>query len=337
MTAPPVLSLRGIRKRFGSVHALRGADFTLMPGELHALLGENGAGKTTLMRVAYGLVRPEAGEIAIDGVVRQIASPGVARRLGIGMVHQHPTSIPALSVAENVALAAGWAGRPAALRARVQALAEGMGLPLEPDAPAGRLSLALKQRLEIVKALAADARILLLDEPTAVLAPGEADELLRVIGDFTARGGAVVLITHKLDEALTAADAAHGAASGRGRARGPGRGPERGDRGQGDGGRGQRRSRPGRATPRSPPPSGRAARSSGSRISKFHGRAATASPSGTRPSASVRGRSSASRRSRATASASCCARWQGGCLRSGAGGTLRGRSASCPRTGPPKA
>ena len=107
MTAPPVLSLRGIRKRFGSVHALRGADFTLMPGELHALLGENGAGKTTLTRVAYGLVRPEAGEIAIDGVVRQIASPRVARRLGIGMVHQHPTSIPALSVAENVALAAG--------------------------------------------------------------------------------------------------------------------------------------------------------------------------------------------------------------------------------------
>jgi general nucleoside transport system ATP-binding protein len=205
MTAPPVLSLRGIRKHFGSVHALRGADFTLMPGELHALLGENGAGKTTLMRVAYGLVRPEAGEIAIDGVVRQIASPRVAQRLRIGMVHQHPTSIPALSVAENVALAAGWTGRPAALRARVQALAEGIGLPLEPDAPAGRLSMALKQRLEIVKALAADARILLLDEPTAVLAPGEADELLRVIGDFTARGGAAVLITHKLDEALTAA------------------------------------------------------------------------------------------------------------------------------------
>ena len=205
MTAPPALTLRGIRKRFGSVHALRGADFTLMPGELHALLGENGAGKTTLMHVAYGLVRPDAGQIAIDGVVQSIPSPRAARRHGIGMVHQHFTSVPALSVAENVALAAGWDVRPGPLRERVRALAERVGLPLEPDLPAGRLSIALKQRLEIVKALASDARILLLDEPTAVLAPAEADELLHVIGEFTARGGAAVLITHKLDEALAAA------------------------------------------------------------------------------------------------------------------------------------
>ena len=205
MTAPPVLALRGIRKRFGSVHALRGADFTLMPGELHALLGENGAGKTTLMHVAYGLVRPDAGEIAVDGIRRAIPSPRAARRLGIGMVHQHFTSVPALTVAENVALAAEWNVSPGLLRERVRSLSERMGLPLEPDVPAGRLSIALKQRLEIVKALASDARILLLDEPTAVLAPAEADELLRVIADFTARGGAAVLITHKLDEALAAA------------------------------------------------------------------------------------------------------------------------------------
>jgi len=205
VTAPPVLALRGIRKRFGSVHALRGADFTLMPGELHALLGENGAGKTTLMHVAYGLVRPDAGEIAVDGIRRAIPSPRAARRLGIGMVHQHFTSVPALTVAENVALAAEWNVSPGLLRERVRSLSERMGLPLEPDVPAGRLSIALKQRLEIVKALASDARILLLDEPTAVLAPAEADELLRVIADFTARGGAAVLITHKLDEALAAA------------------------------------------------------------------------------------------------------------------------------------
>jgi len=205
VTAPPVLELRGIRKRFGSVHALRGADFTLMPGELHALLGENGAGKTTLMHVAYGLVRPDAGEIAVDGIRRAIPSPRAARRLGIGMVHQHFTSVPALTVAENVALAAEWNVSPGLLRERVRSLSERMGLPLEPDVPAGRLSIALKQRLEIVKALASDARILLLDEPTAVLAPAEADELLRVIADFTARGGAAVLITHKLDEALAAA------------------------------------------------------------------------------------------------------------------------------------
>ncbi len=210
MTAPdpaaPVLELRQIQKRFGSVQALCGADFTLGQGEVHALLGENGAGKTTLMHVAYGLVRPDAGAVVLAGVSRAVGSPRIARRLGIGMVHQHFTSIPALSVAENVALAAGWPVTPEPLRRRVQALAERVGLPLDPDLLAGRLGVGLKQRLEIVKALAADARILLLDEPTAVLAPGEVDELLRVIRTFTASGGSVVLITHKLDEALAAAD-----------------------------------------------------------------------------------------------------------------------------------
>ncbi len=206
MTAPPALTLRGIRKHFGSVQALRGADFTLMPGELHALLGENGAGKTTLMHVAYGLARPDAGTVAIAGAMVSVPSPRAARRLGVGMVHQHFTSVPALSVAENVALAAGWSVHSAALGERVRALAERIGLPLEPDTPAGRLSVGLKQRLEIVKALASDVRILLLDEPTAVLAPGEAEELLRVVRAFTAQGGSAVLITHKLDEALGAAD-----------------------------------------------------------------------------------------------------------------------------------
>jgi ABC-type uncharacterized transport system ATPase subunit len=206
VTAPPALALRGIRKRYGSVQALRGADFTLMPGELHALLGENGAGKTTLMHVAYGLARPEAGSVAVAGTVVSVPSPRAARRLGLGMVHQHFTSVPALSVAENVALAAGWPVHPAALSNRVRALAERIGLPLEPDTPAGRLSVGLKQRLEIVKALATDVRVLLLDEPTAVLAPGEAEELLRVVRAFTTEGGSAVLITHKLDEALAAAD-----------------------------------------------------------------------------------------------------------------------------------
>jgi simple sugar transport system ATP-binding protein len=188
------------------VHALRGADFILAPGELHALLGENGAGKTTLMHVAFGLVRPDTGEVAVAGVPRAITSPRMARRLGMGMVHQHFTSVPALTVAENVALAAGWPIAPDPLRARVLAVAERYGLPLDPEARASGLSVALKQRLEIVKALASDASILLLDEPTAVLAPGEADELLRVVRAFTQAGGSAVLITHKLDEALAAAD-----------------------------------------------------------------------------------------------------------------------------------
>jgi simple sugar transport system ATP-binding protein len=198
--------MRGIVKRFGSVQALHGADFALAPGEVHALLGENGAGKTTLMHVAFGLVRPDAGEIAVAGVPRAVGSPRVARRLGLGMVHQHFTSVPALTVAENVALAAGWPVAPATLRARVRAVAERFGLPLDPDARAGGLTVALKQRLEIVKALASEASILLLDEPTAGLAPGEADELLRVVRGFTQAGGAAALITHKLDEALGTAD-----------------------------------------------------------------------------------------------------------------------------------
>jgi general nucleoside transport system ATP-binding protein len=201
-----VLDLAGIDKRFGSVHALRGVDFALVQGEVHALLGENGAGKSTLMHVAYGLVRPDAGEIRVDGVRRRIATPRVARALGIGMVHQHFTSVPALTVAENVALSAGWSGVPHEMRERTRLLSERMGLPLDPDQRAGRLSVSLKQRLEIVKALAGDARILLLDEPTAVLAPPEAEVLLRMVRSFTASGGSAVLITHKLDEALVAAD-----------------------------------------------------------------------------------------------------------------------------------
>jgi ABC-type uncharacterized transport system ATPase subunit len=158
------------------------------------------------MHVAYGLARPDAGTIAVEGSSRTVPSARAARRLGIGMVHQHFTSVPALTVAENVALAAGWPVQPRALRERVRALSERVGLPLDPDTRAGQLSVALKQRLEIVKALATDARILLLDEPTAVLAPAEAEELLRVVRGFAARGGAAVLITHKLDEALAAAD-----------------------------------------------------------------------------------------------------------------------------------
>ena len=135
MSAPPapVLRLEGIEKRYGPVHALRGADFTLYPGEVHALLGENGAGKTTLMQVADGLVRPDAGRIRVGDVERPALTPGDARRSGIGMVHQHFTGIPAFTVAENVALATGWPVSPGPLRERVRHAAERIGLPLDPD------------------------------------------------------------------------------------------------------------------------------------------------------------------------------------------------------------
>ena len=201
-----MLELVGIQKHFGSVQALRGADFSLAEGEVHALLGENGAGKTTLMYIANGLVRQDRGEVRVNGVPQPISSPRVARRMGLGMVHQHFTAIPAMTVAENIALAAGWSGHPRDLGRQAQLLSERLGLPLDPNQRAGRLSVALKQRLEVVKALAGEARILLLDEPTAVLAPAEADELLGIIKAFAGAGGAVVLITHKLDEALRAAD-----------------------------------------------------------------------------------------------------------------------------------
>ena len=205
MTAP-ALELIDIHKRYGAVAALRGASLSVAPGEIHALLGENGAGKSTLMQVAFGMVRPDAGTVRIGGAPRPPRSPRDARRMGAGMVHQHPTSVPSLPVWENVALAAGWSVRPDQCRRMLLRLSESAGLPLDPDAYAGRLPIALKQRLEIVKALAGQARLLLLDEPTAVLAPSEAEELLDAVRRYVAAGNAVVLITHKLPEALALSD-----------------------------------------------------------------------------------------------------------------------------------
>lgn len=203
---PPALALRGITKRFGSVEALTEVDFSLEPGEIHALLGENGAGKTTLMRIAFGLIRPDAGSISIAGTTTFLRNPTDARRNGIGMVHQHFTSIPAFTVAENVALAAGWRLAPQETTARIRRLAETTGFAIDPVLRVADLSAGLKQRLEVLKALAADARTLLLDEPTSVLSPPDAEALLRQITEFRGRGVATVLITHKLREAIAIAD-----------------------------------------------------------------------------------------------------------------------------------
>jgi simple sugar transport system ATP-binding protein len=201
------LELRAIEKQFGPVHALRGADFTLGAAEVHALLGENGAGKSTLMNVAGGLLRPDAGAIVVRGREQRFHSPRDARNAGIGVVHQHFTAIAALTVAENVALAAGWpVSRPRQLSDRVRGLGERTGLALDPDATTDTLPVGARQRLEVLKALAADASILLLDEPTAVLTPSEADDVLRRLRAFASGGGSAVLVTHKLDEALAAAD-----------------------------------------------------------------------------------------------------------------------------------
>lgn len=202
----PALELRGIHKHFGPIEALGGVDFTLNNGEIHALLGENGAGKSTLMQIAFGLLKPDAGAVLIGGTEPRLGAPTAARRLGVGMVHQHFTSIPAFTVAENIALAAGWRMHPRERADRVRRLADTNGLPIEPELLVQDLSAGLKQRVEVLKALAAEARVLLLDEPTSVLSPPDADALLRRVKQFRDQGLATVLITHKLHEAVAIAD-----------------------------------------------------------------------------------------------------------------------------------
>jgi ABC-type uncharacterized transport system ATPase subunit len=203
------LALRDITKRFGSVVALDGARLAVRPGTLHALLGENGAGKTTLMRLAFGMLRPDAGVIEVDGHGRRWRSSADAIAAGIGMVHQHFLIVPAMTVAENVALGdrgflRGFNPRDAANR--VRRIGAETGLVLDPDVRVADMPVGAQQRLEIVKALARNARILILDEPTAVLSPAESQELYSWVRAFVARGGTVLLITHKLREALALAD-----------------------------------------------------------------------------------------------------------------------------------
>jgi ABC-type uncharacterized transport system ATPase subunit len=205
-SAAPALELRGIHKRFGDLRALDGVDFRVAAGTVHALLGENGAGKSTLMRVAFGLLAPDAGSVTISG--RQMVSLNVrdASRAGLGMVHQHLSLAPSLRAAENLALGGEGAYRPDDALRRLRAVSEQSGLDVPVDVPAGELSIVHQQRLEILKALAREARVLILDEPTAVLAPPETVELMAWIKRFCASGGSVVLVTHKLREALEVAD-----------------------------------------------------------------------------------------------------------------------------------
>jgi simple sugar transport system ATP-binding protein len=202
----PLLQLADITVRFGTVTALAEAGMTVRAGTVHALLGENGAGKSTLMRVAFGMLRPQAGTITWRGAPVALPSPAAALALGVGMVHQHFSLVPEMTVAENVAL--GGRGRfdPTAAAARVREVAARAGLTLDPTARVRDLPVGAQQRCEIVKALARDVSLLILDEPTAVLAPSEAAELLAWVRGFADRGGAVVLITHKLRDALAVAN-----------------------------------------------------------------------------------------------------------------------------------
>ena len=204
------LRLRGITKRFGDLVANNSIDLDITPGEIHCLLGENGAGKTTLMNVLYGLLQPDEGTISIDGVERIPANPKEAIAAGIGMVHQHFMLVDVFTVAENLILGRedGTAGllNMGEARRTVQRLSERYGLDVDPDALIEDLPVGVQQRVEILKALANDAKYLILDEPTAVLTPQETDQLMAVMRSLRDEGKAIVFITHKLREVREIAD-----------------------------------------------------------------------------------------------------------------------------------
>jgi general nucleoside transport system ATP-binding protein len=206
----PALELRGITKRFGPVVANDGIDFDLRQGEVHALLGENGAGKSTLMSILYGLYSPDEGEIRVNGEPAEVTSPSRAIELGIGMVHQHFMLVPVMTVTENIVLG-DEPTRGVLLDVRegarkVRELSDRYGLRVDPDAVIEQVSVGMQQRVEILKTLYRDARILILDEPTAVLTAQETQELFEVLRALKADGVSIVFISHKLNEVLAISD-----------------------------------------------------------------------------------------------------------------------------------
>jgi general nucleoside transport system ATP-binding protein len=210
-TGAPVLRLRGIRKTFGPKVAIESMDLEVASGEVHALCGENGAGKSTLMNILVGIHQPDSGEIAVRGRQEHIDGPAGASRLGIGMVHQHFTLVPSMTVAENIYLGRqprrwGLMADRRAMHRDAGELLGRYGFPLDPGQKVSELTVGQRQRVEIVKALAFDAEILILDEPTAVLTPAEVDELMEVIAGLRERGRTVLFITHKLREVKAVAD-----------------------------------------------------------------------------------------------------------------------------------
>lgn len=213
-----VLEAKGITKKFPGVLANDNVDFDLYKGEIHALLGENGAGKSTLMNILYGLYKPESGEVKVEGKPMQLNSSRDAIQHGIGMVHQHFMLIPVFTVTENIMLGAETDHRahpnesPLAKLDRVEVaqkvreLSQQYGLEVDPDAVVGDLPVGLQQRVEIVKALYRKANILILDEPTAVLTPQEAEDLFHIMHELNGKGVSIIFITHKLKEVLAVAD-----------------------------------------------------------------------------------------------------------------------------------
>ncbi len=198
--AAPLLELRGISKRYPGTLANDGVDLTVMPGELHALLGENGAGKSTLVKCIYGVIRPDAGEIVWQGRPVAVSSPAMAQRMGIGMVFQHFSLFETLTVAQNIALSLKGSGRLRQLSERIEAVSREYQLPVDPGRYVHDLSVGERQRVEVVRCLLQDPRLLIMDEPTSVLTPGEVERLFATLRRLAGEGRSVLYISHKLEE-----------------------------------------------------------------------------------------------------------------------------------------
>ncbi|MDO1583630.1 ABC transporter ATP-binding protein [Rhizobium oryzicola] len=206
--AGSLLSVRGLTKYFGSFAACNGIDLSIAPGEIHALLGENGAGKSTLVKMLFGVLQPNAGDIVWGGSSVSIGSPGEARALGIGMVFQHFSLFEALTVAENIALSLDPRIPLAKIAEEAASLSKAYGLPLDPNSHVADLSVGERQRIEIVRALLQNPKLIILDEPTSVLTPQEADRLFETLFKLKAEGRSVLYISHRLEEVQRICDRA---------------------------------------------------------------------------------------------------------------------------------
>ena len=207
-SAPPRLELRGVTKRFPGVLANDNVSLTVKPGEVHALLGENGAGKSTLVKMIYGILAPDAGEVLWNGQPVKIPNPRAARKLGVGMVFQHFSLFEALTVLENIALGLDSKASQRELEAEIRRVLDLYGLKLDPKRIVSTLSVGERQRIEIVRALLLNPSLLIMDEPTSVLTPQEVEQLFETLRKLAAGGCSILYISHKLHEIIALCDVA---------------------------------------------------------------------------------------------------------------------------------